>query len=82
MDTWEAGELSMLLQQAQLCNRQISASASLMTPERLYRAFNGLMREGKVYLAVRLRTELSGGGVLDPKVEAQHKPSPMGNSSL
>ena len=51
-----------------------------MTLEQLERMFNRLMLEGRVHSAVRLMTECSGGGVLDPEAEAQGKTGPLGKS--
>ena len=50
-----------------------------MTPEQLERMFKQFILEGRVCLAVRLMTECSGGGVLDPEAEAQGKTGPLGN---
>ena len=51
-----------------------------MTEVQLERMFNRLMLEGRVCLAVRLMTELSGGGVLDPEAEAQGRPGLLGKT--
>ena len=80
MDMWEAGKLSELLQEAQRCDKQLSASLGPMTLEQLERTFNQLMLEGRVCSAMRLMTECGGGGDLDPEDEAQGKTGPLGKS--
>ena len=71
---WEVGKLSKLLQEAQKCDKQLSASLTLMTPEQLERMLNRLMLE------MTLLTEHGVGGVLDPEAQAHSKTGPLGKS--
>ena len=80
MDMWEAGSLSELLQEAQRCDKHLMLGAKPMSPEQLERTFNRLMMEGRVRSAVRLVTDRTGGGTLDPADKAQGVNGPLGKS--
>eukprot|EP00117_Sycon_ciliatum_P019119 scpid50248/ scgid17443/ len=80
MDMWEAGLLAELLREAQRCDNQLQSSMSPMSNEQVQRTFNRLMLEGRVRSAVRLVTDRSSGGVLDPADEAHGKTGPLGKT--
>ena len=82
MDMWEAGSLSELLQEAQRCDKHLMSGVKPMSPEQLERTFNRLMMEGQVWGAVRLVTDRTGGGTLDPADKAQGVNGPLGKSVL
>ena len=76
----EDGQIRELLREAQRCDRQLLSTLSPMTSEQLERTFNRLILEGRVRSAVRLITERTGGGVLNPADEAHGKQGPLGKT--
>ena len=80
MDLWEAGRRWELVHEAERCDRQLAQGPCPLSSEHVERVLNRVGLQGKVCAAVRFLTKQSGGGVLDPELEACGKSGPLGKT--
>jgi len=71
LDMWACGQFEILLQEAELCDKNLPKNSSKMSDEQAVKVFSRLMLENKIREATRFLTERQeSGGIMSPDDDA------------